>query len=79
MDLANMRQNGVRSLEVQRNQCRHRVIVNGICPAISQCRRSARAWCAPDAASAPLLEDAAQETSEPAQQAESARCLHQGE
>jgi hypothetical protein len=28
---------------------------------------------------APLLEDAAQEVSEPAQQAESARCFHQGE
>jgi hypothetical protein len=28
MDLANMRQNGVRSLDVQCNQCRHRVIVN---------------------------------------------------
>jgi hypothetical protein len=28
MDLENMRQNGVRSLDVQCNQCRHRVIVN---------------------------------------------------
>jgi hypothetical protein len=28
MDLENMRQNGVRSLDVQWNQCRHRVIVN---------------------------------------------------
>jgi hypothetical protein len=28
MDSANMRQNGVRSLDVQCNQCRHRVIVN---------------------------------------------------
>jgi hypothetical protein len=28
MDLANMRANGARSLDVQCNQCRHRVIVN---------------------------------------------------
>jgi hypothetical protein len=28
MDLANMRANGVRSLDVQCHQCRHRVIVN---------------------------------------------------
>jgi hypothetical protein len=28
MDLANMRQNGVRSLDVQCNQCRHRHILN---------------------------------------------------
>jgi hypothetical protein len=28
MDLANMRANGVRSLDIQCNQCRHRVIVN---------------------------------------------------
>jgi hypothetical protein len=28
MDLANMRANGVRSLDVQCTQCRHRVIVN---------------------------------------------------
>jgi hypothetical protein len=28
MDLANMRQNGVRSLDVQCNKCRHREIVN---------------------------------------------------
>jgi hypothetical protein len=28
MDLANMRENGVRSLAVQCHQCRHRVIVN---------------------------------------------------
>jgi hypothetical protein len=28
MDLANMRANGVRSLDVQCNHCRHRVIVN---------------------------------------------------
>jgi hypothetical protein len=28
MTLANMRENGVRSLDVQCNQCRHRVIVN---------------------------------------------------
>jgi hypothetical protein len=28
MDLENMRQNGVRSLDVQCNQCRHKVIVN---------------------------------------------------
>ncbi len=28
MDLANMRANGVRSLDVQCSQCRHRVIVN---------------------------------------------------
>jgi DNA-directed RNA polymerase subunit RPC12/RpoP len=28
MDLANMRQYGMRSLDVQCNQCRHRVIVN---------------------------------------------------
>ena len=27
MDLENMRQNGVQSLDVQYNQCRHRVIV----------------------------------------------------
>ena len=28
MDLANMRHNGVRSLDVQCNQCRYRVILN---------------------------------------------------
>jgi hypothetical protein len=28
MDLANMRANGVRSLDVQCHNCRHRVIVN---------------------------------------------------
>jgi hypothetical protein len=28
MDLANMRQNGVRSLDAQRFGCRHEVIVN---------------------------------------------------
>jgi hypothetical protein len=28
MDLANMRHNGVRSLDVQCNKCRHRVILN---------------------------------------------------
>jgi hypothetical protein len=28
MDLANMRQNGVRSLEVMRHGCRHEVILN---------------------------------------------------
>ena len=28
MDLANMRQNGVRSLAVQCHQCRHEVIMN---------------------------------------------------
>jgi hypothetical protein len=30
MDLANMRANGVRSLDVQCDNCRHRVIVNRI-------------------------------------------------
>jgi hypothetical protein len=34
MTLQNMRDNGVRSLDVQCNQCRHRVILNAtICPA----------------------------------------------
>jgi hypothetical protein len=28
MDLANMRENGVRSLWVQRNQCRHTTVMN---------------------------------------------------
>jgi hypothetical protein len=43
MDLANMRENGARSLWVQCNQCRH---TSTISQAISPCSHSGRAWCA---------------------------------
>jgi hypothetical protein len=36
MDLENMRQNGVRSLWIQCNQCRHTRVMN-VDPAISSC------------------------------------------
>ena len=43
MDLANMRENGVRSLWVQCNQCRHTTVMNvdHLSPTISPCIRAA--------------------------------------
>jgi hypothetical protein len=55
MDLATMRANGVRSLDIQCNQCRHEVILERGQPAICRCRRSGRRWSAPSAGrSAPM-------------------------
>jgi hypothetical protein len=56
MDLANMRQNGVRSLEITCHQCRHKTIMNvDHLPSDLTVKSFDRAWCAPSAGRSALM------------------------